>query len=93
MEFKKMSSLQKTDKYCLLSTETLKELVLYASVCYFTLATETRFHELDEDLETMKINDKYWKLHHDQEIRKCKIIHLKAIEIAGKYLPIHNEYF
>jgi hypothetical protein len=38
----------------------------------------------------MKINEKYKKLHKDETIGKCKLLHIKAIEIAAKYLPPSN---
>ena len=49
------------------------EMSLLASACYFTLATECRFQELDEDLENLKIAEKYNKLNHNNEIKKCKV--------------------
>ena len=82
-----------TDTYYLLSYQKILELVLYSSACYFTIATETRFSEFDEDLDSLKIIEKYKKLHKDETILKCKLLHLKAIELAGKYLPPSNDFF
>lgn len=82
-----------TDTYYLLSSQKILELVLFCSVCYFTIATETRFSEFDEDLDSLKIIEKYKKLHKDETISKCKLLHLKAIELAGKHLPPSNDFF
>ena len=77
MKLKKVNSVPKTDRYYLLSCEKLMELVLFSSVSYFTFATETRFNEMEEDIDCLGIMTKYEKLHHDSEIKKCKVtIHL-----------------
>ena len=56
LEMKKMTLNLRFDKYFLLSEERLLEMILYVSVCYFTLGTETRFDELDDDIENLKIS-------------------------------------
>jgi hypothetical protein len=58
------------------------------------MATEIRFSQGDLNLNKLKIDEKYKKLHRDERMVKCKVflninqmIHMKAIEIAGKFLP------
>jgi hypothetical protein len=48
----------------------------------------------------MKITEKYQRLNNDGIILKCKVIfqlkkvlHLKAIELAAKYIPDTSNYF
>lgn len=45
-----------TDPYYLLSSPKIVELVLLASICYFTIATETRFNDGNLDVGSLKIN-------------------------------------
>jgi hypothetical protein len=73
MDFKKMKMKLNTDMYFLLSSPKIIELILMASVCYFTIATETRFSEGSLDVTILKINEKYKKLHKDEKIKKCKV--------------------
>ena len=61
------------DTYYLLSVPKIIEIVLTAAVCYFTIATETRFSEGNLDLTVLKISEKYNKLHKDTQMSKCKV--------------------
>lgn len=45
-----MSLNLRSDNFYLLSEEKLLEMIMYVSVCYFTLGTETRFDDLEEDI-------------------------------------------
>lgn len=38
-------------------------MAIYCSVCYFTIATEIRFNEFDQDPEVVSISEKYKRLH------------------------------
>ena len=64
--------------------ENVKFMGLLASVCYFTLATECRFEELDDDLDDMKIADKYKKLNHNNQIKKSKVQCGNSVDSAFK---------
>lgn len=55
-------------KFTLLSLEKIKEFALIASVCYFTAATETRFNEVEEDIESLRIVQKYEALSKNEQI-------------------------
>ena len=63
------------DPLRLLSTHYLKQLAFYSAVAYFTMATETRFSQSDlsEMRGSMKIDQKYQKLNHDERLLKCKV--------------------
>jgi len=56
LDLMKMKIKLNTDTYYLLSAPKIIELVLFASVCYFTIATETRFSDGNLDVTTLKIN-------------------------------------
>lgn len=45
-----------TDPFYLLSSAKIVQLVLLASICYFTIATETRFNDGNLDVGSLKIN-------------------------------------
>lgn len=62
-----------TDTYYLLSGPKIIELILFASVCYFTIATETRFSEGSLDVTSLKISEKYKRLNKDDTIARCKV--------------------
>ena len=55
LDFKKLNISHSSSCDSLLSEVKIKELGLIASMCYFTAATERRFHELDEDMESLNI--------------------------------------
>lgn len=63
-----------TDTYYLLSGPKIIELILFASVCYFTIATETRFSEGSLDVTSLKISEKYKRLNKDDTIGRCKVL-------------------
>ncbi len=65
LDMVKMKVKLNSDTFYLLSAPKIIELVLFASVCYFTIATETRFSEGNLDVTALKISEKYKKLHKD----------------------------
>lgn len=73
LDLLKMKAKLNTDTYYLLSGPKIIELVLFASVCYFTIATETRFSEGSLDVTALKISEKYKRLNKDDTITKCKV--------------------
>ena len=73
LDLLKMNAKLNTDTYYLLSGPKIIELVLFASVCYFTIATETRFSEGSLDVTALKISEKYKRLNKDDTIAKCKV--------------------
>lgn len=50
LKIKKVKFDINTDTYFLLSSQCIVQMALYCSVCYFTIATETRFNEFELDL-------------------------------------------
>lgn len=42
-----------------MSTDNIQKMGLLASVCYFTAGTEGRFAEIDEDMDSLSIVEKY----------------------------------
>jgi hypothetical protein len=62
-----------TDACFLLSSPKIIEIILIAAVCYFTIATETRFNQGNLDVSSLKINEKYLKLSKDENISRCKV--------------------
>lgn len=74
LELLRMRARTNSDTFYLLSAPKISELVLMAAVCYFTIATETRFSEGNLDVSTLKISEKYQRLHRDQAIAKCKVL-------------------
>ena len=40
----------------------------------------------------MSSNEKFLKMNDNQSILKCKIYHLKAIELTGRFMPNSNQY-
>ncbi len=71
---RRMQNKLNVDQYYLISSPKIVELVLFASVCYFTIATETRFKEIESDINSLKITEKYQRLNKDEIIFKCKVI-------------------
>ena len=74
--FKSMAYSPHPDPLRLLSTHYLRQLAFYSAVAYFTMATETRFSQSDlsEIRSSMKIDQKYKKLNHDERLLKCKVL-------------------
>jgi hypothetical protein len=67
LNFKQIKYMPNVDPFYLLSNPKITELAFYATVSYFTMATETRFSQIDlVNIRTnMKIDQKYKKLNHD----------------------------
>lgn len=62
------------------------------SICYFTLATEIRFLEM-EDLKKQQFTNKYKQQNsQEQKLRISEVYHLKAIEIACKFVACKSPY-
>ena len=58
---------------------------IYISICFFTLATESRLLANSKfDSEEVKRNS--------IELKKSELFHLRAIYIAAKYIPADNKY-
>jgi hypothetical protein len=49
------------------------EQVFYTSITYFTIATETRFKDIDKDVKGLKQTEKVIKLKDHPSIKKCKV--------------------
>lgn len=63
----------------------MTDLCILASTIYFTLATEKRL-KISQYM-TSRINSlKFFEFSHEKEFILCKIMHLKSIEIAGRFL-------
>ena len=62
LALKKFNDKTENSKSSLLGVEKIKEMGLIASMGFFTSGTERRFHEIDEDIEELKIVQKYEKL-------------------------------
>lgn len=88
----KMQYIPNLDTFYLLSNNKILELILYTSVAYFTLATEIRFKELEDDCKWLSPSEKYIKMNDNPKILKCKILHLKAIELVARFMPNSNLY-
>lgn len=56
LDLLRMKSKLNTDTYYLLSAPKIVELVLFAAVCYFTIATERRFSAGNLDVGSLKIS-------------------------------------
>jgi hypothetical protein len=74
LDLVKMKVKLNTDTYYLLSGPKIIELVLFAAVCYFTIATETRFGEGSLEVSALKISEKYKRLNKDETIARCKVV-------------------
>ncbi len=76
LDFKQIAYTPHPDPLRLLSSHHLRQLAFHSALCYFTIATETRFGESDlsEMRSNMKINEKYKKLNYDWRLLKCKVI-------------------
>ena len=88
----KMQYVPNLDTFYLLSNNRILELVLYTSVAYFTVATEIRFKELEDDSKCLNPSEKYLRMNDNPKILKCKILHLKAIELVARFMPNSNLY-
>ena len=74
--FKSIGYAPHPDPLRLLSSHYLKSLAFHSAIAYFTIATESRFSEADlsEMRGSMKIDQKYQKLNHDERLLKCKVL-------------------
>jgi hypothetical protein len=75
LNFKEITYSPHPDPLRLLSSYSLKQMAFCAAVAYFTIATETRFSEPDlSDIRgSMRIDEKFKKLNHDERLLKCKV--------------------
>jgi hypothetical protein len=62
--------------------------IIYLSISYFTIATEFRFVEI----EKAKLNGTSDKDIRTEEFKISELYHLKAIEIACKYITCPSPY-
>jgi hypothetical protein len=74
LDLVKIKTKLNTDTFYLLSGPKIIELILFAAVCYFTIATETRFSEGSLDVTALKISEKYKRLNKDDTITRCKVL-------------------
>lgn len=75
-----------------ISKNQIEEKIIYLSICYFTLATEIRFLEM-EDLKKQQFTNKYKQQNsQEQKLRISEVYHLKAIEIACKFVACKSPY-
>lgn len=51
-----------------------------------------RYNELCMESKEMTSHEKFLKMSDNPTILKCKIYHLKAIELVGKFMPNSNQY-
>ena len=58
----KLATKTNTDHCYLISSPSITELLLMASIRYFLIATEKRFSQGNLDINKMKINEQYEKL-------------------------------
>ncbi|KRW98821.1 hypothetical protein PPERSA_10592 [Pseudocohnilembus persalinus] len=68
-----------------ISKRNILEKVIYLSICYFTIATEIRFLEID------KIQGPT-QLQQQEGFKRSEIYHLKSIEIVCKYIVSKSPY-
>lgn len=60
LTLKKIDDFQESSsRSFLMSTDNIQKMGLLASVCYFTAGTEGRFAEIDEDMDSLSIVEKY----------------------------------
>ncbi len=61
------------DLFYILSSKCILEQIFYTSIGYFTIATEIRFKEVEQDLKGLKQNEKMMKLAQSAHAKICKV--------------------
>jgi len=78
-----------------ISKNMILEKIIYLSICYFTIATEMRFMEMEKIKAKKGIlnNDKKIELDPKSEIfLKSELFHLKSIEIVCKFITCKSPF-